>query len=301
MLGKIWRVIFPSRARLIFNLQTNFNNLQIVDKGQYRYLVFCDKDKKTVLANPETCYQSYCHKFFPWRATPFTSLFLLAPIFTPSFKKILSIGLGAGNLEKNLLYLFPKIKLTTVEIDPEIIKIARRYFKLKPRPNHQIVVADGRKYLEKTKEQFDIIFIDAFGSRYLPGPLFTKEFFVSCKKCLSPNGLLSININSSLKHAPSKLFKSIYRTATTSFPTLFIVPRWPERPEKIQNILLFATVQPLKLDPKEVELKSKKLPGRKGQKEARLYTHLSIGNDTPIITDSNLPSHKKLDIFAPEL
>ena len=72
--------------------------------------------------------------------------------------KVLVIGLGGGVLSNFLEARYPAAALTSVEIDPVMVKIARVYFDLPETCN--VVVADGLKFLEERKEQYDLIILD---------------------------------------------------------------------------------------------------------------------------------------------
>lgn len=82
----------------------------------------------------------------------------------PSNLKNLVIGLGGGGLHNYLNQNLKHLSLVTIEIDPEIVKVAKDHFGLvEDATRSEIVVEDGLKYLkEKTKErlQFQSILFD---------------------------------------------------------------------------------------------------------------------------------------------
>lgn len=107
----------------------------------------------------------------------------------------LLIGLGAGSLTKFLYRHRPEAKLTVVEIDSEVVDIARLYFKL-PAENERlnILLDDGADFVAKTRQRFDLIMVDGFDANGRPGLLDTLPFYLNCKACLSDTGLLVTNL-----------------------------------------------------------------------------------------------------------
>ena len=71
-----------------------------------------------------------------------------------------------------------KGKITGVEIDPKIIKIANTYFKLDEVKNLEIIIGDAFEFVLKTKTKYDLIIIDIFQDTTMPNFLF-EPFFTS--------------------------------------------------------------------------------------------------------------------------
>ncbi|MFC1573928.1 fused MFS/spermidine synthase [Candidatus Latescibacterota bacterium] len=106
------------------------------------------------------------------------------------------IAFGTGQTFGTCL-LFPLEKLVCVEIDKEVIKAARGRFDnlnygVLESPRSEIVIDDGRFYLDGTKETFDIITAEPL-QPYTRGTvnLYTEEFYKSCKKALNPGGIVA--------------------------------------------------------------------------------------------------------------
>ncbi|WP_444995875.1 spermidine synthase [Aliikangiella sp. IMCC44359] len=111
-------------------------------------------------------------------------------------KKILIIGLGGGVLSNVMHQLSPQSEITNVDIDPIVVKLAKKYFAYQE--NHQIKteIKDGRVFVKRAllkKEKYDWIILDAFNGDYIPEHLMTKEFLMEVKGLLADNGLLSAN------------------------------------------------------------------------------------------------------------
>ncbi len=109
------------------------------------------------------------------------------------------IGLGSGTIGT---YLKPKDKFVFYEIDPDVERIARKYFTYLNDGGEQIkvVLGDGRISMERElKEQgskkFDILAIDAFSGDAIPIHLLTKEAFELYFQHLTSDGVLAVHIS----------------------------------------------------------------------------------------------------------
>jgi spermidine synthase len=92
---------------------------------------------------------------------------------------ILVLGVAGGSVIKTLVDEVKfKGKITGVELDPEIIKVANTYFKLDQIKNLEIVIDDAFEFVLKTKEKYDLIIIDIFQDTNMPNFLF-ETFFIN--------------------------------------------------------------------------------------------------------------------------
>ena len=125
-------------------------------------------------------------------------LFLMAPLFnnTPfaisQVKSAAIIGLGAGTVPKIITNTYGSIPIDGVEIDPQIVKYGRQYFAMNEK-NLNVVVDDGRFFLDRTNKKYDLIAMDAYQQPYIPFQLTTKEFFQLVRNHLTPHGVMAIN------------------------------------------------------------------------------------------------------------
>ncbi|OGY22902.1 MAG: hypothetical protein A2172_03110 [Candidatus Woykebacteria bacterium RBG_13_40_15] len=106
--------------------------------------------------------------------------------------RVLILGLGAGTVAKMLTRRFGPIAIDGVEIDPEVIKIAKNYFSLNE-PNVNIIIDDAIKFVKEARFKYDLICIDLFMSNRAPPGVETDEFFSSVKNLLKDGGRVTIN------------------------------------------------------------------------------------------------------------
>lgn len=109
-------------------------------------------------------------------------------------ERVLEIGTGGGRTAWYLHKLFPKTEITTVELDPEVVRLAKKYFKVSEEPGFKIITADGRLALTQSTGAYDVILVDAYRGPFVPFHLLTKEFFEAAKSKLSPGGVMVQNV-----------------------------------------------------------------------------------------------------------
>lgn len=110
-------------------------------------------------------------------------------------RQALLIGLGAGSLAKFVYHHLPATKITAIEIDPQVVLVARLHFRLPDDPCRlRIVVADGAEYMLRGGASYDYILVDGFDRHARAGVLDTLPFYQACRARLSSGGLVAINL-----------------------------------------------------------------------------------------------------------
>lgn len=106
-------------------------------------------------------------------------------------RDILVVGAGAFTFGHEDYYN----NYTYVDIDKDLKDIAEQYILREPiGANKKFVPEEIRGFLNGTKQQYDVIFLDAYlGGMSIPEQLVTTEFFQQVKAHLKPNALLLTN------------------------------------------------------------------------------------------------------------
>lgn len=116
-------------------------------------------------------------------------------LFNSHIKNVLSIGLGGGSLPKYIYAYCPQITSRVIEINPQIINVARSHFYLPENDERlEVIEGDGLKYLLEHEDSADVLLIDAFDQFGIPPDFCTQVFFDNCAQTLSDSGMLVINL-----------------------------------------------------------------------------------------------------------
>ena len=108
--------------------------------------------------------------------------------------KVLVLGNGTGTYATMMKeYLGVNADITGVEIDQKIIDISYTFFHMNKDVN--VICDDGRHFISRDSNLYDIILVDAYSSISAPFHMTTVEFFSIVKNHLTDNGLMIMNIN----------------------------------------------------------------------------------------------------------
>ncbi|MBI3304544.1 MAG: fused MFS/spermidine synthase [Deltaproteobacteria bacterium] len=153
----------------------------------------------------------------------YTQAMLLALAWQSAPRHILLIGLGGGRLQMVLHHYLEDTILYTVELDPVVVEVARRFFGCAPDERQHLIVKDGRDYLRGMPPEapYDLILLDAYRAGGIPLHLCTREFYAECRAALASGGAVATNLQAStpLYDAARKTFAASFRH-TVVFPLL---------------------------------------------------------------------------------
>lgn len=108
--------------------------------------------------------------------------------------KVLILGFGAGSIAKILLQEKQlNIHLTGVELDPLMLEIYEKYFKIESLHPFTLIQDNALHYLEKTTKRFDFILIDVFEDINVPKDLLQINFIQALQKSCKENGGIAMN------------------------------------------------------------------------------------------------------------
>ena len=158
----------------------------------------------------------------------------IATIYPHDVKRVLILGLGGGAMSTYLGRFLPDAVIDAVELDPGVIDTAERYFGVRETSNVHFIASDGRVFLNRHKEPYDLIVVDAFNGSSIPFHMMTKEFYGLVRERLAPGGVAAFNIISGTKLYDSSLVTlkntferiDLYRGGT-EFNMAVIAPRDP--------------------------------------------------------------------------
>ncbi len=118
-------------------------------------------------------------------------------LFREQADHIVQLGLGAAALSKFCHQRFPTSRVTAVELDSRVIDICRDEFALAPDDKRLTVLhMDARDYVSdfSRRRSIDVLQVDLYDAQAVSPLLSTEAFYAACANCLSPQGMMTINL-----------------------------------------------------------------------------------------------------------
>jgi len=273
---------------VVYSGRTKFQSIDIVDTHSFGICLVLDGKIQSSERDEFIYHEALVHP----------------PLITHSYpQKVFIAGGGEGATLREVLAHNTVDKVIMVDIDQEVVDICHRFLPSFHQNSFndrrvQLHFTDARKYLEESKELFDVIIIDladplAGGPAYL---LYTREFYKVVNKRLDPNGIISVQAE------PTSIinwrnFTAIVNTLKTVFQV--VSPYQTYIPAFVDNwgfVCASFNLNPQKLSSKEIDCRlqtrlSKKLKFYDGLTHQALFTipkHLrhQIAITRKVITDA---------------
>jgi spermidine synthase len=222
----------PQVGSLLYEKESAYNYIQVVQVGTKTELILNEGqavhsiyDSQDLLTRGPWDYMLVADSFRPAQATE------------PQPKKVAILGLAGGTAAREYTAAFgDQVQITGVEIDPDIIDVAHRYFHLNE-PNVHPVVADARYWLDTQAGHYDVMVLDAYRQPYIPFHLTTREFFTEVRNHLNPGGVAVVNAGRTA--TDFRLVDAIASTMAAVYPSVFLV----DVPD-FANTLVYGSTQP---------------------------------------------------------
>jgi spermidine synthase len=191
---------------LIDSKESLYNNIYVYRQANYLSMTF--GYNRAIYT--ESVYNTLDDRDLPVAYTRFMTETL---VYAKDIHSVLEIGFGGGRTSWYLHRFLPNVSVTSVELDPAVAELARKYFGISDEPNFHLVNRDGRLFLQESKEKYDVILIDAYRGPFVPFHLLTKEFYQLVKGHLADGGVIAQNVEPS-----TMLFDSAVKTMRSVFP-----------------------------------------------------------------------------------
>lgn len=178
----------------------------------------------------------------------------LGVLLNSDCKKVLSVGFGSGETtsclsEHNLE------RLDCVEIAPEVVDVALRFFRHINLANRldsyvNMIFMDAKNYIHLTNNTYDVIINDSIHPRNFAenASLYTIEYFQSAREQLNKNGIIISWIPT--YEMSASVFNSIIGTLLDVFPHVTL---WYPTPHPAPLVLIAGSEQQQYFSPKHIE------------------------------------------------
>jgi spermidine synthase len=201
-------------AEIIYEVRSRYQLITVLNTANgYRQLVFDGRfdgtdaiQSEMNLANPDEPSLSYARHMMA----------ALPAVGRP--RRVLVVGLGGACIQRYLRKLLPEVTIDTAELDPDVRDVAAKYFFFKEDVRQIVHLGDGRAFIERSKDKYDIIFLDAFTATSIPYHLTTREFLQVVKDHLAEGGVACAN----LWDAEANYWDMV-KTYSAVFPELHVV------------------------------------------------------------------------------
>jgi spermidine synthase len=166
--------------------QTRFQKMQIYETPHYGKLFRLDGFNMTSEKEEFVYHENLVHPALTAHNAP---------------KRVLIIGGGDGGSSEEALKHPAVESLTMVEIDPDVIEVAKQHFQavhngVFENPKLRVLVEDGMKFVRESQEKFDLITLDLNDPVGPATGLYSLEFFQQLRQVLVPGGALTLHLGS---------------------------------------------------------------------------------------------------------
>ncbi|HEY5649657.1 MAG TPA: polyamine aminopropyltransferase [Nitrospiria bacterium] len=196
---------------ILYAKQTKYQAMEIMDTGSNGLCLVLDGKMQSAEYDEFIYHEGLVHPIM---------------LAHPAPKNVMVIGGGEGATLREVLRHPTVEKVLMADIDQEVVVGCKKYLPMWHQgafddPRVRLEFIDARKYLEETKDTYDIIIIDISepmeeGPAYL---LYTKEFYQIIWDRLTPDGLISLQAGTTAEKAIG-CFASVYQTLKTVFPVV---------------------------------------------------------------------------------
>jgi spermidine synthase len=176
-----------AEPRLLEERSSTYNNIYVYKDGSNVMMTFGHNRRFYT----ESIYDSTDELALPVTYTRYMTVGLA---YASAADNLLEIGFGGGRTAWYLHKHMPKLDITCVELDPAVVDLAQKHFGVKAEDKFKIVTADGRSYLTKNRETWNVIMIDAYRGPFVPFHLLTEEFYKLVQSKLKPGGVVVQNV-----------------------------------------------------------------------------------------------------------
>jgi spermidine synthase len=132
-----------------------------------------------------------------WIELEYAQQMMIWMLFNQDPVNIVQLGLGTGALTKFCYRQFPQAQVTSIELNPSVIAICESMFKLPPNDARlSVIEMDAMDFVTDSANhgKVDALQVDLYDATARGPVLDTPEFYAACADCLSPDGIMTVNL-----------------------------------------------------------------------------------------------------------
>ncbi|HET6351592.1 MAG TPA: fused MFS/spermidine synthase [Coriobacteriia bacterium] len=278
---------------VLLRQDSQYHRITVTEAGGIRHLRFDASNQSAILLA-----DGYTSKI------RYPNYLDLAIALKPDARRVLVLGLGGGAVTKRWWRDYPDMTIDTVEIDPAVVDVARRYFALPTDPRLRVFNEDARRFVKRASGTYDIVIVDCYYSDSIPAHLTTSEFFGEVKERLAPDGVVAYNVIGAVKGDDSRLFRSVYRTVLEQFGREWVFGIGLAEDGAVReprNIIVLATDSALSNQTLLARIRSRvggrvKVAGFPDFADD-MYTSTPAMADVPVLTDAYAPTDSLIKVM----
>jgi spermidine synthase len=162
---------------------------------------------------------------------------LLALAFCEQLHTALVLGLGGGAIPRLLQRGNPGLTVDIVEIDPQMVEVAREYFAFRPANDLRVIVDDACRFIEAAPPaSYDMVVLDAYLGMQMPAAMADQAAVHNLRRLLRPGGIAVAN----LMPANHETFRKMLQLLRHAFEDIRLL-----HGQASGNILGFAATTPV--------------------------------------------------------
>ena len=174
--------------KVVYDVESKVNGrIRVVEVGKTRKIIV---DNLTQSMNPDS---PACSKLIWGKLVDSLKKRL------PEIESVLLLGLGGGTMAHLISRNYPEAQIVTVELDKEMINIAKKYFDIDSIPNLRVINEDALKVVVEPGENqilpgtFDVLIVDIYNGGNYPDLGKTGNFIAAVRRLVKSDGLVIFN------------------------------------------------------------------------------------------------------------
>lgn len=137
---------------------------------------------------------------------------------------ILVLGLGGGDVIRVAQILWPAAHITAIEIDQEVIEVAKNYFDLRNTKSLKIICENAMDFLDKNRDKFDVVIVDLYEGDVVPSFVDSDIFISKIIESTNKNGFAVFNFASYT--FKEKTYKKFWQKLNSYYTYVILKKYW---------------------------------------------------------------------------